>query len=580
MNSPAAVLSFDGAAAQFAPPTRSRLIRRHTKTLLFYGRIDNRADLTLQLQAAGVSDAELVFLAFERWGPSAPAHLLGDFSVILWDTHERRALLARDHLGISTLYLAHEPDRVIVDHELAPVLSQLRQVHVDEETVAGFLRGELENDERTLYREITRVPPGHVVVVDANGRTSHRYWTPASGTAIRYADDREYEEHCRELLTRSVACRVEEHGTAIALSGGLDSSALAVVAHRLVQPNNPPTLFSLVFPGCPETDEEPYIDAVGARVNVEPVKVRPASASVVTFSAWVQRWRDAPPLPSDAATMPLYREVSDRGIGVAFTGAGGDYLFCGTAFHYADLVRRGALLSVAREWRANARTAETSPSLTSFARAGLWPALPIGVKRALRPTARQMISARKGEAWITLPPSAGRDITAPRGGSFATEAIVRDLTSGMHSYFLQSASRSAASAGVELRYPLLDVRLVEFLLAVPEDQRRRDGVQKSLLRRALARELPDRIATRMTKADFSPVALATFDAAGDEFFSRLQLAERGWVDGQAVAAMYRRMRLRRAEGDPTYGYDVPSLWSVMALELWLRGGRFDGAPSV
>jgi asparagine synthase (glutamine-hydrolysing) len=158
----------------------------------------------------------------------------------------------------------------------------------------------------------------------------------------------------------------------------------------------------------------------------------------------------------------------------------------------------------------------------------------------------------------------------PRGGRFAVEALIRDLTSGMHLYFLQSASRAASTAGIELRYPLLDVRLVEFCLAIPEDQRRRAGVQKSLLRRALGRDYPPEIATRTTKADFSHVVLEAFASLGSSFFEQPELARRGWIDARAVQRMLHRMETLRRQGDEHYGDDVPSLWAVTALELWMR----------
>jgi asparagine synthase (glutamine-hydrolysing) len=570
MPSPAAILRFDGAPPTFTTSRSSRVASGVRWTLLIDGRLDNRADLARRLEMPrDADDAAVVLCAMERWGAAAAAQLLGDFAYVAWDARERQALLARDHLGIRSLYFTRHSGGIEVDWEIAPLLaSRAAPAAIEEETAAQFHAGELENGCRTLYRGIGRVPPAHVVTMTVDGlAAADAYWTAEPREVLRYRTDAEYAEHCRELLATSVACRVAPGATAVALSGGLDSSALAAVAHLMVGADVRP--FSLIFPEHPETNEEPYIDAVSRRIGVPAVKVRPGAASLATFVDWTYRWRDLAPLPADAASMSLWAEMARQGMRIAFTGAGGDYLFCGTPFHYADLLRQGDVLGLARDWRANVR-AGSSPSLRRLLATGVWPALPLRTRRTLRPLARRLAPhpAAEHSRWLKLHPTSA-PTRPPRTGSVAIEAIARDLTSGMHTYFLQSASRAAATAGIELRYPLLDVRLVEYLLAVPEDQRRRNGVQKWLLRQALATELPDAVRTRTTKADFSHVALQVFESAAD-VFRDLRLEELGWVDGDAVRAMLARMRHLRAHGDESFGDAVPALWAVLALELWVR----------
>ena len=140
------------------------------------------------------------------------------------------------------------------------------------------------------------------------------------------------------------------------------------------------------------------------------------------------------------------------------------------------------------------------------------------------------MAARAGMArrpsWLRLPVEAERFPEAPRGGSFAVEDLVRSLTGGLHSFFLDGSARAAAEAGMELRHPLLDVRLTEFVLAIPEEQRRRGPILKYVLRRALKNELPDVVATRTTKGDFAHCVWEALESVGGETVSFALLRSR------------------------------------------------------
>jgi asparagine synthase (glutamine-hydrolysing) len=159
----------------------------------------------------------------------------------------------------------------------------------------------------------------------------------------------------------------------------------------------------------------------------------------------------------------------------------------------------------------------------------------------------------------------------PRGGSFATEDVTRQLGCGMHTFFVECAERYASQAGIELRHPLLDKRLVEFALDIPDDQRKRARFTKFILRQALGDDLPDLVRMRRTKGDFAHAVVEAIEAVGGEqFFGRLAIAELGWVDGALVAGKYRTMRSQYPQGHAVYGDHVPALWMITAVELWFR----------
>ena len=544
--------------------------------LVFDGRLDNRDALAATLAVRETaSDAQLALAAVRRWDVEAPAHLLGDFAFIAWDARSRRLLLARDHMGIRPLHYVVRPGAVVCGSDLTHVLAEGSVPRRPNPRVAAeFLACEIRNGEETLYDGIARVPPAHVVTIERGSARPHRYWSAVPSRRLALRSDDEYAERCRELLIASVEARMRSAVPVCAtLSGGIDSSSVALVAHRLVRGQPAPPLFSMVFPDHPEADERSYIDAVAERCGAVPTFIAP-SPPVRSLAARASAWMNAPSMAADEMAERMWAVMRARGHRAALTGAGGDFVYAGSIFHHADLLRQGRLLTLLRRYRDDRRAEATGASGVAWLQAAIWPALPVPVKRGLRPLARwaaPRVGIRRRPGWLRLPVPEAEYPEQPRGGSFAIEELVRSLTGGMHSFVLEGSERAAAEAGVELRHPLLDVRLTEFGLAIPEEQRRRGPILKFVLRHALRDELPAVLATRRTKGDF---AHCVWDAmqrlGGERFYSALQIADAGWVDGGAVRELYRRMRADVPRGPAHYGLHIPELWMITTIELWFR----------
>jgi len=138
----------------------------------------------------------------------------------------------------------------------------------------------------------------------------------------------------------------------------------------------------------------------------------------------------------------------------------------------------------------------------------------------------------------------------------------------MHAYFVECNERTFAEQGLEARHPLLDKRLIEFALNIPDGQRVRHGCTKFVLRAALDGWLADAVRHRRSKADFSHIiadALGVLNLAGD-----LWIARAGWVDGAVLSEMYSRALAQYAAGAQEYSNDIATLWMIAAVEVWYR----------
>jgi len=543
---------------------------------VFDGRLDNRAELLsrLNLDDARTSDAALALRAFLRWQADAAAQLAGDFAFVAWDAGRRRLVCARDHMGIRHLHFHASPCLFVCATDISQVLAYPGVPREPDAAVAAdYIACDVRNTERTLYRGIHRVPPGHVLVGERGDVRLERYWSAEPRTPIRYATGGEYAAHCRELLTRAVADRMRsDRPMAAMLSGGVDSSSVVSAAWRLVRTDGPrPQPFSMVFPRHAESDERPYIHAVARHCGTTAIEVLP---DAITASALLQQargWTATPAMPADEMASTLYAAMRARGHRATLTGAGGDFLFSGSVFQYADLLRQFRPVAAVRrfidDWYA-----DTGRSALGLLHHGVWPLLPRPVKNTLRPLARRAVSYTDHPKWLCVERTPDQGFPdAPRGGSFATEEVTRQLGSGMHAFFVECAERYAAQAGIELRHPLLDARLVQFALDIPDDQRKRGRLTKFVLRQALGDDLAEPVRRRRGKGDFAhAVAQAIESLGGEAFFDRLQIAEAGWVRGDMLSEKYRTMRRQYPLGPDVYGDHVPALWMATAVELWFR----------
>jgi asparagine synthase (glutamine-hydrolysing) len=548
--------------------------------ITFDGRLDNRDDIITALGASAslrcASDAALVLEAYARWGAGAVARFVGDFAFALWDARSRELVCARDPLGFRPFYyhadraaflFASEPAALLAD----PALS----VRPNEAFAAELLSAAPVHLEDTLFEGIHRLPPAHVLIVRSDGVTKARYWNP-DPPEPGGLNDEEFGARFREVFDLAVSARLRSSGPVAALlSGGLDSSSIVITASALLREGRATApgfeALSLVFPGKPY-DEREYINSVAAACGVAAGLVESPAPDEASLLASLERSRDLPDFPTGESLMrPLFDRARSRGIRVILTGIGGDEWFAGTSLYYADLIRRGRWLALARQLRAVDPDSELSWTWRDVVRAGVFPLVPAAVRRS----ARRLVGSAVPK-WIN--PALARRVDlatrlqwpplVPFRGSYERGGLHRLLTSGWEAFTNELIERGGAAHGVEYRHPFSDRRLVELAMAMPAEQRVRGRFTKFALRTAMRDRLPEVVRHRVSKADLSEIYLLALGALGGErAFDQLAIEDAGWIDGPAVRAMARRA-FAEAGGD--YGAVVIPLWMVLAVDRWFR----------
>jgi asparagine synthase (glutamine-hydrolysing) len=545
------------------------------------GRIDAVDGAPVRFDAAdSPTDAALVLSAWQRWGDGCLSRLAGDFAFALWDPQAARLLCARDPLGIQPLYYADCGSLVVFASEPSQVLAHPAVDRApDEGYIAELLAGSVRSQDATLYRGVKRLPPGHALVVDRQSLRVHSYWDIDLSRELRYRTDDDYADHFKTVFEEAVRCRLRAvRPVASYLSGGLDSSSVVVVAADLARRGLGPPIqaVSLVFPGQPDADESLFIKDVVRAAGVGWIRIEGGRFDVQASCAAAERRRDMPDFPNDVADH-VRRALVARNVGVTLSGSGGDLGLSGSFYYYADLLRRGRLVRLARRYVDVVRSPGMRWTSAMLLRGGVWPIMPAPFKRAVR-----WGRGARGEplpSWIpaefarrtALADRLRRDPAPDRLPSVARYDVRQAYRDPWSVVINEMYERASVESGLEDRHPFFDVRLVELVAALPDDQRWKNGLTKHVLRQAMKGLLPESVRMRPDKAEFSGLFVDALSAIGGEsFFADLSIGRLGWVDEGEVVVRYRRMLSRLAARDPYYGDDAWVLWMIAGVETWRR----------
>jgi asparagine synthase (glutamine-hydrolysing) len=518
--------------------------------------VDGRPDCgalarDLRLDPARPAD-ELVAAAYARIGDTLVDRLSGEFALLVWDRAAGRGLLARDRSGARPLFFTARAGGVVFASEVWILLALLRSRPApDAVAVAHWLARTSPRDHRTLYEGIRPLPAAHALVLEDGGAALRRYWKPVYRPP-RAVSAEEAAAEVHAALGAAVARAVEGAAQpAVMLSGGLDSSAVAVLAQPRVR-----TAYSAVFPAHRHVDESDRLRRVRAHLGLDGTETAFAGGSAIGAAIeFIREWELPSASPNLFVWLPLMRRAADDGVDVLLDGEGGDELFGTAVFLLADRLRHGravAALQLSRQVPGMGARPRPRWIGRALARYGARGALPPRVHAGLR--AARGRAPRLGDEW------AWKATRAPRWWAQLADALTttRDAIGAR-----DQLRREGAMGGVELRHPLLATELVELMLALPPELGFDAHRDRPLARRALAADLPADVLADDRKPAFNSLlddALAGPDRTTIEALLAAphpELARR--VDEVARKALVEHR-------SPTWSLD---LWRVAQLELWL-----------
>ena len=546
------------------------------------GEIYNYVELRGDLESRGHrfrtrSDTEVLVHLYEERGREFVSALTGMFAVALWDSRAEELVLARDRLGQKPLYYARDGDGLLFGSEIKALTASGRvSADMDHAALGEYLAKLYVGGEATIYRAVRQVLPGHVLTAGRGGLRTERYWTPWEvPPRTGRLDEAGLVEELGALLREAVRLRLRaDVPLGCFLSGGVDSSLVAALACEL----SPRVRTFTVGFARADYDESGPARAVAEHLGTEHHEHR-IEAGPEELARRIPGLFDQPFGDSSAAPTWQVSQMTRREVTVALSGDGGDEVFGG----YRRYLARRLAAGYNRLPRALRRAASALAGLLGEPAdryAG-------GLRRKLRrftayadqverrpELSRLDFFTPEMQAELLVPDVLAATRRAGAGGDDrdrreldpAEYAMRRDLVDYLPDDILAKVDRTSMAASLEARAPLLDHRVVEFMLSLPAEWKLRGGTGKYLLKRFAATLLPPEVVDR-PKHGFAVSLRPWFRSGGGGRRLLAGLSGAGPLDRLVRPDGVRRLLDRHDSGRADFG---EHLWALAMLGLWLE----------
>jgi asparagine synthase (glutamine-hydrolysing) len=560
----------------------------HSVVVIYNGEIYNFQELVPELAKLGHrfrtrSDTEVIVHAWESWGEDCVRRFRGMFAFALWDRNRQTLFLARDRLGVKPLYYSQLSDGTVVfGSELKSLL-----VHpglerkIDPSAIEDYLALGYVPEPKTIFEGVFKLAPGHTIALQVGDRalrSQRMYWDVEFTADSGITESRAIDE-LRSRLAESVRLRlISEVPLGAFLSGGVDSSAVvATMAGLSAEPVN---TCSIAFDD-PVYDESEFARQVADRYAT---RHRVETVAVDDFGL-IDRLAGIYDEPyADSSAIPTFRvcELARKSVTVALSGDGGDESFAGYRRYRFQLAeeRMRALLPQALRRPLFGSLGRAYPKLD-------WAPRMFRARSTLQSLARNAVDGyfhtmsilRDDQRDALYSPAFRRQLSgyravetfhrhARRAHGYDPLSLVQylDLKTYLPGDINTKVDRAAMANSLEVREPLMDHPLVEWLARLPPQLKLRNGEGKYLLKKTMEPALPKALLYRQ-KMGFA-VPLATWFRGPlrkrvREAVLGSQLIETGWFE----PAELRRLVDAHASGLRDHS---AALWTLMMLEAFLR----------
>lgn len=474
--------------------------------LVSRSRLDNRNELchSLQIPLASknaISDYALILKAYQKWGKDCPKYLLGDWAFAVWDSKKQQLFLARDHFGPTSLFYYHDNNCFAFANTLNSLLS-LPSIPCQLDP-AGLESTTLRRDGTTPYRNIHQLTPAQALLVSKNRIDRWHYWCLEDVSPIRFRTDQDYQDALLEIYTEAVKCRLQsEKKIGLFLSGGLDSSSIASVAapelatkgkKLFAYSGYPQYNVESIISSNQQADERAEVKAISQMVGN--IDVTYGCGSNISQLMGLKKLLECSALPWNSPNAPwmidLLSKAKENEVGVILDGVGGNFTLSWNGNRnklLTQLLLTGQWATFKYELLASKEIHQHSWK-QSIVKDLLLPwTPPIWKKRYQRFKHRDkhLINDHVIQSLKQNPSSFGIN---PKATNFINPGLYQTFLRGKNDFLLSLGN----SYGIEFRQPMLDKRLVEFCLGLPQDQFIRNGHERVLIRKAMTERLPNAI---------------------------------------------------------------------------------------
>ncbi|RYG61613.1 MAG: asparagine synthase (glutamine-hydrolyzing) [Alphaproteobacteria bacterium] len=558
-------------------------------TITFNGEIYNFKTLSGEVKAKGYkfnenSDTAVLCPLYDMYGPQMLDKLEGMFSFAIWDAKERELFVARDHAGIKPLYYAEISGGLVFASELKSLMDVkgLKRT-IDSTALAEYMTYLWTPSERTMLQGVKKLRPGHYIKAKLAGKKvvmEHaRWYKPPQAPLIDGKPKYDFSKTPDQLL-RLLDDVVDEQCTSDVpvgafLSGGVDSSAL--VASMCVTGNKPKNTYCIAFEGDGMASEGfgediDYARMVARRYNVPLTEVMVDATGVLERLPGLAAMLDEPQAdPAALFVQDIALRAREDGIKVLLSGTGGDEVFSGLRRHLTARLRQrmGFMRTPIAGAVGLAGTLLDGPSKRRALRlCGLLDAtdeefLQLAFSTNSQPDAWQLL--RKDwrmeleEDWTN-----DIDVAAmeSEGQDLVNRVLYAELFGFLPDHNLNYGDKASMTAGVEMRVPLIDRRLMSFMADVPPGKKLEGMRMKAFFKDSLASRLPSEVLDR-SKSGFGAPVRGWLTGAGQELVEDTLFGgtvASDWFDTHRVRHMWKQTQQGKIDGAYTILAMCMAVW--------------------
>ena len=557
--------------------------------VVFNGEIYNHHELRHTLVNKGhrfatTTDTEVIVHAYEEYGTDCLSHFRGMFALAIWDERKQALFMGRDRVGKKPLFYTITPDGSLVFASELKAILKYPQVAVQLNLLAldQYLHLLYIPSPHTIYNGIYKLPAGHALLCTSSGTRIFQYWDLLYPQEPVHLTPGEWEEQFLELFQECVRLRLEsEVPLGAFLSGGLDSSSVVALMSSLV---TGPSITTSVGFEDEYFNELPYAKEVAEFFHTEhhECQIAPEIQDLLPQIVW---HFDEP--FADSSAIPTYyvSEIARRYVTVALSGDGGDEVFGGYGRHrqvlhgekfrhFRPLLGRQGAALIDALWPTGIRGKRY---LTNVLRTPGDMVASQHYDYLLTAELRDQLLS--GEVRSTLKGQDGREpfhsfYRSCTAQSNLDKALYVDIKTYLADDILVKVDRMSMAHGLEVRSPLLDHKLLEFMARVPPSYKIRGRSQKVLLREVMRKRLPEQVTTREKHGFGMPLGRwlkqDLREMVEDLLFDQTA-KERGLFNHDMVQGLW----FTHLSGTRNY---MHLIYALLIFELWSRGSS-DMSPS-
>lgn len=551
--------------------------------IVFNGCVYNYQEIAGQLRALGHrfrthSDTEVVLHAYEQWGQDCVHRFNGMWAFAIWDSRQDTLFCSRDRIGVKPFYYFWDGKRLGLASEIKALFSMNGLTpEVDAGGLRQYLTFQFCLDEKTLFKSVKRLPPGHNLIVSAGKPPEVKaYWDLSFDIDEGFTEEKAIDR-LRWMLEDSIRLRLRSDVPVGGhLSGGLDSSTIATLSTMMLH-GTPLVTFTGFFPGHPAYDETRYSREVAREIRAENIEIPVTSTDFIDQFEKVIWHMDEPAAGPGVVPQYVVSREASRHVKVVLGGQGGDELFLGYARYLVayleeclkgavrDTAERGQFVATLSSITPNLRLLQNyEPMLRSFWSNGLFESPDRRYFSLMNRigTFRSIVSKDVDVNGDKSLAEFQRIFNHPSAASLINRIQYFDLKAHLQA-LLQVDDRTSMAWGLESRTPFLDYRLYETMAAIPPAVKFKGGRLKHLLLEISRHLLPSSVLQRKDKMGF-PVPLTEWyrgplkDYVRDTLLSK-SCTERGIFEPRALEdALEREGAFGRA------------IWGALCLEKCIQ----------